>query len=330
VRRPGIIALALAGVVLIVTGWVGYRIWTSHRPLQWSGTVEADTIDVGSRVGGRVRDVLAREGDQVEEGQALIVFEPGDLQAQRLQAQGQLEQAQAVLGRLQQGGRTATPRADEIAAARARLDAEQAQVGKTDADRKRSEQLFSSGAATRQELDNARSAAANAISSRNAMKAQLDLLVQGTPEDVKAAIGQVSAAQGRLDQIDVMLSELTVRAPRAARVETLDLRPGDIIAPNATVARLLEQDQLYVRIYVPETQLGYVRPGLEVLISVDTFPRRSFKTVVESVRHEGEYSPRNLQTVDERANQVFATRLRIEEGHDVLRAGMAAMAKVKR
>ena len=92
----------------------------------------------------------------------------------------------------------------------------------------------------------------------------------------------------------MFLTELTVRAPRAARVETLDLRPGDIIAANATVARLLEQDQLYVRIYVPETRLGYVKPGLELPFSVDTFPKRSFKAVVESVRHEGEFSPRNL------------------------------------
>jgi multidrug resistance efflux pump len=330
VRRPWLIALVIAAVFAATATWVGYRLWISNRPLQWSGTVEADTIDVGSKVGGRIQQVLAREGDEVQAGQPLIIFEPGDLEAQRLQAQGQLAQAQAALDRLEKGGKTAPMRADEIAAARARLDAQQAQVLKADIDRKRAEQLFAGGASSRQELDNARTTLSNAVASRDSLRASLDQLVSGTSEDVKAAMGQVSAAQGRLDQINVMLNELTVRSPRVARVETLELRPGDILSPNATVARLLEQDQLYVRIYVPETQLGFVRPGLELRFSVDTFPRRSFKATVESVRHEGEYSPRNLQTADERANQVFATRLRIEEGRDVLRAGMAATAKVKR
>jgi multidrug resistance efflux pump len=231
---------------------------------------------------------------------------------------------------VQEGGQVGKPRAFEINAARSRLVAQQAQLTKAQTDLKRAEQLFAASAINRAQLDDARSALANATAMRDSMQAQLDLVVRGTPEDVKVAEGQVSAARGRVQQIEWMLSELTVRAPRAARVETLDLRPGDIIGPNATVARLLEPDRLYLRIYVPETQLGYVRPGLELPFWVDTFPRRAFTAVVESVRHEGEYSPRNLQTADERANQVFATRLRIEQGRDVLRAGMAATAVVRR
>ena len=163
-----------------------------------------------------------------------------------------------------------------------------------------------------------------------ALRAQLDELLHGTPQDVKSAQGMVDAARGRLQQIDVMLDELTIRAPRAARVESLDLRPGDILAPNAPAATLLEPAELYVRIYVPETQIGHVRPGQQVPIAVDSFPGRAFAGRVESVASEGEFSPRNLQTADERADQVFATRVRIEEGADVLRAGMAAFVRVPR
>src|SRR6185295_5845521 len=124
-------------------------------------------------------------------------------------------------------------------------------------------------------------------------------------------------ARGHVQQIDVMLDELVVRSPGAARVESIRLRPGDIVAPNAPLARLLEPAQLYVRIFVPETQIGRVRPGMEVPIYVDSFPRRAFKGRVESVASEGEFTPRNLQTADERADQVFATRVRLDEGADV-------------
>jgi multidrug resistance efflux pump len=149
-------------------------------------------------------------------------------------------------------------------------------------------------------------------------------------EDIKAAHGAVDAAKGKLDSIQVMLGELTVKAPRAARVEALDLRPGDILAPNATAATLLEEDQLYVRIYVPETHVGRVHPGDSVPISVDSFPSQSWKGVVEHINSVGEYSPRNLQTADERADQVFMMRIGLREGQDKLRAGMAAFIRIPR
>jgi len=109
--------------------------------------------------------------------------------------------------------------------------------------------------------------------------------------------------------------------------EALDLRPGDILAPNAPAGTLLEDDQLYVRIYVPETQIGRIKVGQEVPISVDSFDR-TFKAKVEHINQRGEYSPRNLQTADERADQVFAVRVALIEGKDQLRAGMAATMRV--
>ncbi|HEX9508734.1 MAG TPA: HlyD family efflux transporter periplasmic adaptor subunit, partial [Myxococcales bacterium] len=147
-------------------------------------------------------------------------------------------------------------------------------------------------------------------------------------EDITFARGQVDAAQGKLDQVLVMLDELTVRAPRPSRIETLDLRPGDIVAPNATTAKLVEDDQLYVRIYVPETLIGHLSVGREVPITVDSFPGKTFKGVVEHINSVGEFSPRNLQTSDERADQVFAARIGVRSGADDLRAGMAAFIKI--
>ncbi len=83
-----------------------------------------------------------------------------------------------------------------------------------------------------------------------------------------------------------------------------------------------------MRIYVPETQIGLIHVGEEVPISVDSFPKRSFKGKVEHINDVGEFTPRNLQTADERADQVFATRIGIVEGEADLRAGMAAFIRV--
>jgi len=317
----------VAIVVLGVAAYVAYRIYQAHAPYEWSGTVEAHTIDVGSRVGGRVQEVHVREGDQVAANQPLITLEEGDLRAQRLQAEGQLEQAEGALEKV--AGKTVpTARHAEIAEAEARYQAQRAAEEKARLDDERMRKLYAGGAGTRADADTAQLALRNATSQAAASLAQLDVLRHGTPQDVKTAQGAVNVAQGRLAQIDVMLAELVIRAPRAARVEALDLRPGDILAPNQPAARLLEPSELFVRIYVPETQIGHIHPGQDVPIYVDSFPGRAFRGVVESVASQGEFTPRNLQTADERADQVFASRVRIVEGADVLRAGMAAFVRV--
>jgi len=371
-RLPLLVIPALIGVAVLA-----WQAWQRAQPYEWSGTVEARMISVGSRVGGRVKAVRALEGDSVVAGQPLVEIEPADLPAQRLMAKAQLEEAMANLDKLKKGARpeeieqanaraqTAVAafeearvgaRSEEIAGAKARLVAMQVTLDKAQLDAERARNLFASQSISQGALDDAESALKGAVAQRDALAQALDELQNGSrheeiqqaaaraaearanaklvqagsrAEDIEAAQAAVDAAQGKLDQTDVLLSELVVRAPRAARVESLDLRPGDILAPNGAAATLLEDDQLYVRIYVPETQIGHVHPGLEVPVSVDSFPHQSFRGVVEHINSEGEYSPRNLQTADERADQVFAARVGLrDEGRTELRAGMAAFIHV--
>jgi membrane fusion protein YbhG len=367
--------LVAIGLVTIVAT-LGWQAWVRSRPYEWSGTIEARTISVGSRVGGRVKAVRAKEGDRVTEGQPLLELEPGDLLAQRLIAKGQLDEARANLQKLVRGARpeeieqanarsqTAAAaleetmvgaRAEQIAAARARVVATQVAVDKAKLEAERARKLFATQAISQAQRDDAEAALTGAVAQRDAAAQELEQLQNGSrrediqqaaaraaearasarlvkagarAEEIEAGRAVVDAAQGRLDQIDVLLGELTIVVPRPARVESLDLRPGDILAPNATAASLLEDDQLYVRIYVPETQIGHIHAGQEVPVNVDSFPNRSFLGVVEHINSEGEYSPRNLQTADERADQVFATRVGLREGFAELRAGMAAFIHV--
>jgi multidrug resistance efflux pump len=373
-RKRLILVLCLFAAALL---YGGYRAWLARRPYEWSGTVEARTIDVGSRTGGRVKAVLVREGDRVTARQPLIELEAGDLLAQRLMAKAQLEGAQANREKVERGARpeeieqararavTASAAFDEtrtgarreqIAASEARLRAAEVALEKARLDRERMVTLFARGAASRADHDNIEAAFKSAAAQYDAQKEATNELKNGARheeleqaaaraaearanaklvqagsrvEDINAARAQVEAEQGKLDQIGVMIDELTIRAPSAARVEALDLRPGDILGPNATAATLLEEDQLYVRIYVPETQLGHIKLGQTVPVYVDSFPGRSFEGKVEYINKVGEYSPRNLQTADERADQVFGARIGLRaDGRAELRAGMAAFIQV--
>ena len=101
------------------------------------------------------------------------------------------------------------------------------------------------------------------------------------------------------------------------------------MAPNTPVATLLERDQIYVRIYIPETQLGHVQLGQKAEIRVDSFPKAVFEGVVEQINQQAEFLPRNVQTREERVHQVFGVKVRINETSGKIRAGMAADVKLK-
>ncbi|MFI5300054.1 MAG: HlyD family secretion protein [Polyangiales bacterium] len=363
-------------LILLIGGvcaYFGHERWQARQPYEWSGTVEAHVSHVGSRVGGRVRELKINEGDAVKKGQPLVVIEEGDLPAQRLVAVGTLEQAKANLDRLERGARpeeieqakaraaamgaalaeaAAGPRIEEIDAASARLAQAEATLAQALIDRDRTRKLLDTGAATQADVDTVDSRTKEATSARDAAKATYDELKKGTRkeqiaqaaavasearagaklieagsrvEDIAQARAMVKIAQGHLDQIDVALKELTITAPEDARVETLDLRVGDILSPNGVALTLVAAGDLFVRIYVPETVIAKVKVGDDVALSVDSFPNETFTGHVVHINDVGEYTPRNLQTADERADQVFA--IRIDLGADAgarLRAGMAA------
>jgi multidrug resistance efflux pump len=111
-------------------------------------------------------------------------------------------------------------------------------------------------------------------------------------------------------------------------VEVLDVRPGDLIAPNTPIATLVERDQIYVRIYIPETQIGRVQLGQKAEIHVDSFPNQAFAGVVEQINQQAEFLPRNVQTVEERVHQVFGVKVRIDDPSHRVLAGMAADVKL--
>jgi len=103
----------------------------------------------------------------------------------------------------------------------------------------------------------------------------------------------------------------------------------DLIAPNTPVATLLESDQIYVRIYVPETELNKVALGQKAQIRVDPFQKQTFDGVVEQINQQAEFLPRNVQTREERVHQMFGVKVRIDDPSHRVLPGMAADVKLK-
>jgi len=338
----------------------------------YSGTIETREIRVGSKVGGRVAEVLVREGEEVKAGQGLVRLDVAELRAQLEQAEARVAQQEARLSRLERGARpeekaqaraaTETaranldavrnwPRQEEVAQARAGVAAAEAELNSAEAVYSRAERLRGTGDIAQQEYDSARYRRDNARARVEAEKKRLDLLLNGSRiEDIRAAEerfrqaqeaerlvvagprveeisdarAQLKEARARVEQIRIQLTEGEVVSPANAIAEVISIRPGDLLGPNQPVARLLEKDQIWVRIYIPEPQLGRVRVGQKAGIKIDTFADRVFDGVVEQINSQGEFTPRNIQSRDERNHQVFGVKVRIDNRDGILKAGMAA------
>jgi HlyD family secretion protein len=268
------------------------------------------------------------------------------------EARAQAEAARMTLEAARNG-----PRIQEIDAARAELEAANADYEVANSNFARIEQLSRDGITSRQDYDNAKAALDRARGRREATRQQLNLLLAGTRseeigraekqyqqalahkqliergsrrEDIRASEAQLTRARATLRQLETQMSELEVKSPADAFIEVLQVRPGDLIAPNSPVATLVELDRLWVRVYVPEPDLGHVQLGKEVSIAVDSFPQENFKGTIEHISSRGEFTPRNVQTREERAHQVFAVRVRLDNSAKRLRAGMAADVSIRR
>jgi HlyD family secretion protein len=157
------------------------------------------------------------------------------------------------------------------------------------------------------------------------LQANYDLLLAGTrSEEIDEARANVADLKARIDEIDVRRKERTVVAPERAVVETLMVRPGDIAAPNQAVALVLRADDLWVKAYISEVNLGRIRLGQKVEVTCDAYPGKRFEGVITFIASESEFTPRNVQTIDERRHQVFGFKVRVSDPQGVFKSGMAA------
>jgi multidrug resistance efflux pump len=296
-------------IVIIVAGAIALLLYMQQkrRPKQLvlAGTLEARTVNVGSLVGGRVTRVLIDEGSRVMPGQTLVTLETETLDRQIAQQQAAIEAARAAYTKALAG-----PRQDEI-------DKAAAIATNAERDRRRMDVLYRDGIVAKQLYDDA------ATKARTSAE-DLDLLRKGTrKEDIEAARAQLEQQQRQLGVLMKQREETDVKSTVAGVVQSFGLRPGDIVAPNQTVAEILEQSQLWVRVYVPETMLGLLHVGQPVRVRVDTYPNQTFSGHIATIASQGEYTPRNVQTRAQRAEQVFGVKV-IVDPNPKLHAGMAA------
>ena len=261
------------------------------------------------------------------------------------QAKAHYDQLQAKLDELVAG-----PRVQEVQAAKARLTSAQAELKLAEQLYERHSRLAQTNAITEEELERTRQTYESAMAMQTVRENELQLLEAGTreeqiraaraaleeakqawqlaatgyrQEDVDQARAARDAAQAAVEAIRRQREELAVKSPLVGVVDSLDLQPGDMVAPGAPVLSIIDHRHLWVRAYVPQNRVA-LQVGQRLRVTVDSLPGRDFIGKVSFIARQAEFTPSNVQTPEERSKQVFRIKVTLPEPDDRLRPGMTA------
>jgi HlyD family secretion protein len=160
-------------------------------------------------------------------------------------------------------------------------------------------------------------------------KAKLDELQAGpTAEEVAVAEAQVAQAGSAISALESQIEKLTLRSPIAGLVTSRSVHEGEAAIAGATLLSVANLDEVKLTVYIPEDELGRVYLGQQVEVQVDSFPGRVFTGTVSYISQQAEFTPRNVQTEEERVNMVFAVRVRLPNPDHLLKPGMPADAVI--
>ena len=323
-RRAPVLALLLA--IAAGATWLLLRAEGADTAILAAGTVEARESDLGFRTAGRIELISVDEGDRISEGQLLAVLDQRELAAALSVARARAEAARAMLEELTEGFRS-----EEIEQARAVLRA--AERRRLDATRnlERARSLYEGGAISEQALDDRETAATVTGSEMQGASERLRLLESGTrSERISAQRAALAASEAETERVEALLDYAQITAPNAGLITIRHREPGEIVSAGAAVLTLMNPDYRWVRIYVRADRVGRLSIGQTATITADAYPERTYTGRVAFIASEAEFTPRDVQTTEERVKLVYRVKVRIEGDPSFdLKPGLAADVRLE-
>ncbi|MGI9951977.1 efflux RND transporter periplasmic adaptor subunit [Moorellaceae bacterium AZ2] len=377
-RKIAPLVSLLLTVSLLVTGCSKQA---EQSGLKVDGMVEAEEVDVAAKIPGRIQSIQVREGDTVKAGQVLAYIEVKELKEKEKQAQAAVEAARAQYEKAKnalllqekaseadiQAAQAAVnqamsqydkakkgPRAQQIEQARAKLDQAKAALEVAEKSYERTKQLFESGAASQQMLDEVKAKYEAARQEMRYAEEGLKLLEEGTQEeDIRAAAAAVQQAQAALlkaeagkiqdliarnavqmaeadlkraeaalAEVRSNLEEATIKAPCDGIIVTKYVDEGEMIATGMPLFTIQQPEKNWVNVKVKETEVGQIKEGQKVKVTSSNFPGKTFEGRVESIRQKPDYATQ--RATNERGDKdIVAYNVKVRLDNPELKAGMS-------
>ncbi len=276
-----------------------------------SGTIEAVEVTVNSKIGGTIVKLAVDEGADVKKGDMLARVDSANLEIQLRQARANTEAAQSQYQLLQRGYR--------------QEDMQQAEENYrfAQSEQARVEELFRLGSATQRQYDDVKSKCVMAQKAYEKMKNGF------LPEEKDVARAKVRQAQAQADAVEKTIRDAVITSPVDGKLTRKSVEEGDDVLPNAQLFRISRLNTVHLMVYVTELELAKVKLGQEALVFIDAYPKRAFKGNIRYISSTAEFTPKNVQTKDDRAKLVFGVKIEIPNPDFTLKPGLPADARLE-
>ncbi|MGH8173614.1 MAG: HlyD family efflux transporter periplasmic adaptor subunit [Rhodanobacteraceae bacterium] len=315
-----LVVLVVVVVVAALAWWLIPRSTNDGSDLTLQGNVDIRQVSLAFDGNGRVAELRAEEGDAVKADQIVAVLDTRIISLQAEQAKAQIKVQQQNLARLHNGSRP-----EEIAQARSQLAAATADARRAEQDSRRLEEISKTTqgrGVSPQELDRARSALDVARAKSESQRQALRLTEVGPrAEDIAAAQAQLESSQAQLALLEFQISQGELKSPTDAVVRSRLVEPGDMVTAQRAIYTLALTHPKWIRVYVDESDLGRVKPGMAARIVTDTDPKKPVQGSVGYISSVAEFTPKFVQTEELRTSLVYEVRVVADDKDDRLRLG---------
>lgn len=296
----------------------------SSDRIEASGNIEATNIIVSSQVSGKAIQILKDEGDNVNKGDTVLIIDPETYQLKLDEALAAKELAQAQFILVKKGARE-----EDIKQAEENLKQTQVSFDLAEQDKQRMENLYKSKSITKKQFDDALAnyeiAQAKLISAKENLQKVKNL---SRPEEIKQSEANLNRVIANVNLLQKSLNDCYVTSPSSGFVTKKFIEQGETAGMMSSLFQIADLNTVELVIYVSETELGMVKLGQKANINVDTYPDKSFEGKVIYISPEAEFTPKNIQTQEERTKLVYAVKIKVDNPDFELKDGMPADASI--
>lgn len=312
------ILILIAVVIAIVTVYFFNN--SKNQNLSATGIIETTKINVSSKTYGQITKLNVKEGDTVKKDQVIAELDRRDVSAQRESQEALVKVSQANLQDLKNGLRP-----EEIADIKWQMSQAEANFIKTSNDLTRYQELYKEGAIAQSLLDQYENNFAVAQNQYKSVNEKYKVALDGARiEQLNIASNQVDQNQAQLLSAKVKEDELLVKSPLDGVVIDKNYNNGEYISSAAQLLTVADLNDLWIRVYISTNDIGKISLGQEVKVIVDAFPQETFKGKIIEIADEAEYTPKFVQTKEERASLVYGVKIQIDTNGFSLKPGMPA------
>ncbi len=312
--------IALLVICAAAAGFFIYQKSTEDNSVKLYGNVDVRQVSLAFNASERIEEMLVDEGASVKKGQLLATLKTDTLKLNIAQCKAQIETQEAVVERLHNGSRP-----EEIVQTEARQREAEADYEYAVLYQKRMAGLYEQSAISKQTLDDADAKLKAARGALDDARAANELAVIGPRiEEIKEAEALLKTYKAELQIHEYNLTQAQLVAPADGTIRSRLQEPGDMTTASKAVFLMTVNTKKWVRAYVSETQLGLVKPGMEVKVTIDSFPDKPITGEIGYISDVAEFTPKTVQTPELRTSLLYEVRVYVDDPDNVLRMGMPA------